>query len=203
MKKILTYVIFIIAGLLIVVTFITSTTYTQLAIASLLYPPLAYFAFKFLPLKSQKPIIAPVGAVIGGTQPINQKVQREGVEIVDFDKRAFLKLIGATGFSFFLFSLFTRRVEDLILGRSVAPIAPSNNNTALPPTDSTQGYRVSEIDNGEFNYYGFINKDGGWYIMKEDPTVGSFRYAKEESNFTKNWSGRNNLKYEYFHNVFE
>ena len=203
MKKILIYGGFIIASILVVVIFVTSTTYTQLAIASLLYPPLAYFAFKHFPSNLRK---AHTERLTVAIQPAN-KSKKEGVEIVDIDKRAFLKLIGAAGFSFFLFSILSKRIETLIFGRaSLVGLAPLGSTTSnqinsaeRQPTDS---YKISEIDSGEFTFYGFINKGGGWYIMKEDPGTGSFRYTKGESNFPKNWVGRERLTYDYFHNVF-
>ena len=46
MSKTITYTSFAIAALLIVLAFVTATSYTQLAIAIVLYPAVAYFALK-------------------------------------------------------------------------------------------------------------------------------------------------------------
>jgi len=202
-KKALLIVVIAIATILIAVSFVTSTTYTQLAISSLLYPPLAYFAFKSFPSKGKK----------RDTQRLVVKVKSEGkprkapVEIVDIDKRAFLKVIGAAGFSFFIFSLFTRRVEDLILNRNYgagnSSFGNPSSNRDTSPIEPTEGYRVTEISTEDFNYYGFVNTKGNWYIMKEDPTEGSFRYTKADLNFSKNWERREKLKYDYYHIVFK
>lgn len=202
-KKILIYGGFIIATILIVVAFVTAKSYNQLAIATLFYPILVYFAFKFFPGNPRKVQIKKPTVV---NQPVNNS-KKEAVAIADIDKRAFLKMIGGVGLSYFLFSIFTRKVESLLLGK------PSGQGTAvledktgkqIDPAERqpTDGYKISEVDNGETTYYGFINKDGAWYIMKENPNTGSFRYARAESNFPGNWAGRERLKYDYFHNVF-
>jgi hypothetical protein len=202
-KKVLLIVIIAIALLLIAVSFVTSTTYTQLAISSLLYPPLAYFAFKSFPNKGRKKDAQRlVVKVKSESEP-----RKEPVEIVDIDKRAFLKMIGAAGFSFFIFSLFTRRVESLIFNRTYGagnnPFGNPSGDRDTSPTEPTEGYRVTEISTEEYDYYyGFVNKDGKWYIMREDPTEGSFRYVKGDLNFSNGWKRREKLKYDYYHNVF-
>lgn len=197
------YVILVVVGLLITVIFVTATTYTQLAIASLLYPPLAYFAFKYFPAKSGKRSSERLVVKIKS----EDKPKKRPVEIVDIDKRAFLKMIGAAGFSFFIFSLFTRRVEDLIFNRnygagnnSTGSLSGNGGTSSIEPTE---GYKVTEISTDESSYYyGFVNKDGNWYVMREDPTEGSFRYVKGDINFSSGWKKRESLKYDYFHNVF-
>ncbi len=66
------------------------------------------------------------------------------------------------------------------------------------PTDS---YGVTEIDDSTPAYYGFVNKEGAWYITREDST-GSYRYYKGTNNFSANWSGRASLTYNYFDAIF-
>lgn len=81
------------------------------------------------------------------------------------------------------------------------PSEPSRSQAGTKPSPS-EGYRISEIDeNDSVTYYGFTNKDGAWYIVKED-TNGSFRYAKGEKEFANNWETRRDLKYDYFYNTF-
>lgn len=203
-KRNLIYVGLLIVSMIIVTAaFLTSKSFVQLAIATILYPPLVYFAFRFFPGNLKKGQIRKPAVVV---QPASN-VKKEAVAIADIDKRAFLKLIGGVGFSYFLFSIFTRKVEALFPGKSgVSGEALLKDTTGKPVNPAerqpTDGYKISEVDNGETTYYGFINKDGAWYIMKEDPDTGSFRYAKAESNFPGNWAGRERLKYDYFHNVF-
>ena len=207
MKKNLIYIGLLIACIIVITAaFITSKTFAQLAIATILYPPFVYFAFKFFPGNPRKVQIKKPAVVIQPVQPVNNS-KKEAVEIADIDKRAFLKLVGGVGLSYFLFSIFTRKVESLLLGKPSGPgtsVLEDKTGKQINPAERqpTDGYKISEVDNGETTYYGFINKDGAWYIMKEDPDTGSFRYAKAESNFPGNWDGRERLKYDYFYNVF-
>lgn len=193
MSKTITYPSFVIASLLVVLVFVTSTTYTQLAVAVLVYPALVYFALKVFPRKMRVRLKEPKVA----NQPVRETKKAEAI-VVDLDKRAFLKLIGATGITFFLFSLLGRRVENSLFGR----VLESGGITSPPQSSPTAGYRISEIDDNVVSYYGFINNQGGWFIMKEDPDSGTFRYAKGESDFPGSWLSRERLEYDYFHNLF-
>jgi hypothetical protein len=198
-RKLLIYLAFAIATAVVIIAFVTAKTYIQLAIAAALYPLVAYFAF-YLFSRHQKPAVksepAPQPAVVKSPTKDSRVV-----DIIDFDRRAFLKLIGATGLSFFLFSLLGRRVETLLFNQ------PSDSGTAsttgqVGPVSPTEGYRISEIDDGETAYYGFTAQDRSWLIMREDPSEGSFRYARGEVNFPSYWARRQSLNYSYFHELF-
>lgn len=65
-------------------------------------------------------------------------------------------------------------------------------------------YKDSDIDTTSPNYYGFIAKDGKWYIMKETiiENAITYRYVKGDSNYSENWANRGNLVYDYFDVVF-
>lgn len=213
MRKILTYFSFVIASLIVIAAFMTSTTYTQLAIAILLYPLLVYFAFRAFPRGTRsclfnKPVTeiqsTMQSAEIGGSAK-----SENTIGIADIDKRVFLKLIGGIGLSLFLFSLFNKKAEGLFFKSLPAQGATvSIENIAgkkIDPAQSqpTDGYSISEIDNNiTFTFYGFTNKDGGWFVMQEDEDTGSFRYTKGDSNFPGSWDNRENLKYDYYSNVF-
>jgi hypothetical protein len=189
--------------------FVTATSYTQLAIAMLLYLPLAYFALQVFPRGLPKGRIITVEVVSKTTGPETAKPKKRGVDIRDTDKRAFLKLIGAAGISYFLFSLLGRRVDLSALGRAVGlgtdngdaspdqEIAPAGSGTL-----ATDGYKISEIEEGVITYYGFVNKNGGWFIMREDTNAASFRYARGDFGFPSSWTKREQLKYSYYHNAF-
>lgn len=210
MRKTLTYSSFVIASLVVIAAFVTATTYAQLAVAIALYPLLVYFAFKVFPRKAWKAPVITIRLPVKSASNIEAETAKpeiENVGIADIDKRAFLKLIGATGLSFFLFSLLNRKAEALFFGRSAGPETVSLKDTAerkIDPAERqpTDGYRISEIDDSIIAYYGFTNKDGGWFIMREDSDAGSFRYAKGDFNFTSGWTSREVLKYDYFSDVF-
>src|SRR3989344_2491485 len=166
-KILLTYFSFAIACVVVIAAFITATTYVQLAVATLLYPALIFFAFKVLPLKtwmnaSKKPVVRPQPA--SGTEQI-VRAPKTNPGISDLDKRAFLKLIGATGLSFFLISIFGRRIEALLFGQNLVQIptsvgSPSAGKNNTPAASPTEEYKISEIDDNIIGYYGFIKADG-------------------------------------------
>lgn len=197
MRKILIYSSLVIITLGIIVMFVTATTYLQLTVAIITYPLLVYLAFKAVPRWSHK-VKPPTATLKPATVP------PAGAGIADIDRRGFLKLIGAAGASFFLFSIFSKRAEIPFFGRLTETGAtgfpnPLGNKTGSVSTDD---YRISEVDGGAITFYGFIKKGGAWFIMQEDTNTGSFRYVKGNSGFPDNWANRAQLKYDYYHNVF-
>ena len=224
-RKILTYCIFLIASVVMVGAFITATSYTQLALAILFYPLLVYLALKTFPrtTKIYNQSTIPVTATIqpsvkpaeidlpdrqaGGRQAEPAKNENM-IGITDIDKRVFLKLIGSVGFSLFLFSIFNKKAEGLFYGGAATKpgtvlLKDTAGNEINPATHQpTDGYRISEIDDNLVTFYGFTNRDGAWFIMKEDTDTGSFRYSRGESNYPGSWTNREKLKYDYFNNVF-
>lgn len=67
--------------------------------------------------------------------------------------------------------------------------------------DPTAKYKISGIDgDGDPKYFGFTDKDGGWYILALTTTAAM--YAKGDSGYTTSWAGRAALSYDYFYNVF-
>ena len=72
-------------------------------------------------------------------------------------------------------------------------------------SDILEGYKITDKDDDATpNYYGYTDKDGNWYILKEvvSPGADTYRYAKGTSDYTTNWTGRAGLSYDYFYNVF-
>jgi hypothetical protein len=209
MRKTLSYTSLILTALFVVALFFTAQTYTQLTAATLLYIPLAYFAFKsFQGTKSPSPN---VGEGPKNKPEMVQEVKDENAEsgnVVDIDKRAFLNLIGAAGLSIFLYSLFSRNGTGALFGKTTGSdttkLQDSTGNTINPAErQPLDGYRISEIDDtNSQTYYGFTNIDGAWLIMKEDADTSSFRYVKGDSAFPDSWGSRDTLNYDYYFNVF-
>lgn len=137
-----------------------------------------------------------------------RKIPKQKVDTIsDTNKREFLKLLGATGISFFLFSLFNRRPQNPFFGSPLGPggsypTDTEGNKVGFSEKQPTDGYKISEIDDRAIAFYGFTNKDGGWYIMREDSETGSIRYAKGDTAFTNNWANRERITYDYFNNAF-
>ena len=215
MRKIILYCSFVITGLVVITGFITATSYTQLAVAILLYPLLIYFTFKTFPRKTYiDPLKKQVTSIIqtSSVKPvaeIAEETKKENtIGISDINKRAFLKLIGATGFSFFLISIFGRKIESLLfngqnlLQKPASIGTPQETKADISKTSPTDGYNISEVDDNVISYYGFINKEGHWFIMKGDTDNGTFRYVRGKLDFPGNWKRRQGLDYDYFYQVF-
>ena len=229
-RKILACCGLIIVSVVVVAAFITATSYTQLAVAIIIYPFLIYFVLKAFPRTTQmyypsrEPVVAAAPPSVKPAEiampagPLRSEASRQVepaksesmIGISDIDKRVFLKLIGGAGLSLFLFSIFNKKSEGLFfknLPASGAQGRVSLEDIAGNKIDPAQsqpmdGYRISEIDDNLITFYGFTNKDGAWFIMKEDTDVGSFRYTKGDSNFPGSWPNREKLRYDYFNNVF-
>lgn len=126
--------------------------------------------------------------------------------VADQDKRLFLQLIGTTGISLLLMSLFSRKARDTFLGGGPAPDTVGLKNSAgetINPAEKlpTDGYVISDIDDEtDINYYSFVHTSGAWYIMQY--ANGNFRYTKGDGNYSNNWDIRNKLRYDLFNNVF-
>lgn len=195
------YSIFIIAVLGVIVAFITAVSYKQLIIAAVFYPLLVYFGLILFPrkdtgIRSQKVSTSP--------PPVKEKTEK--TVVADLDRRAFLKIAASTGISYFIYSILSRRAEGLLMGRApdsgtVALQKPDGQTIHPAETQPTDGYQIAEIDEGELSYFGFVDTEGHWFIMKEN-TAGSFRYTKGKVDFPNSWGIREKLKYDYYDRVF-
>ena len=64
-------------------------------------------------------------------------------------------------------------------------------------------YKITDIDDDASpNYFGFVDADGGWYILKEDTSAKTYRYATDRSDYTTNWTNRATIDYDYFNVKF-
>jgi len=74
------------------------------------------------------------------------------------------------------------------------PVSTGNAFEQYQPSDETA--------TGETDYYGFVDRNGNWYILRYDINNGTFRYVKGSTGYTTNWTNRETLSYGYFHEVF-
>lgn len=190
-NKLLVYLTLGVVGVVVVAMFVTATTYMQLGIAMVIYPVLVYFGYKAFLAKSYRVDRRQVVARV--LRPI--KAAEATLGVADVDKRGFLKLIGAAGLSWFVFSLIGKRVELPWLNRL-------SGGTDKASADTTDAYKISEIADGPITYYGFVKAGGAWFIMQEDTEGGTFRYVKGTSGFAANWAKREQLTFDYYDNVF-
>jgi hypothetical protein len=65
-----------------------------------------------------------------------------------------------------------------------------------------EGYAISDQDNSSPAYYGYLNKEGAWYIMKATTTgaVVAYTYAKGSGSY--NFAGRAGEVYASFSSTF-
>lgn len=213
-RRVLACSMFIIAGLIIGTAFVTATSYFQLGVAILLYPLLTHYLLKAFPRNSNSKVVngdmavQSVSKSVLNLNPEKDTKTTQSIGIADIDKRAFLKLIGGAGISLFLFSLFNKKSESLFFGNgSNVPETTSIKNTSgvkIDPAErqATDGYQITEIDDDTISFYGFTNRDGSWFIMREDSDSGSYRYTKGTEDFPSNWNTRHDLNYSYYSDVF-
>jgi hypothetical protein len=225
MKKILIYYNFMVVTLVVLSSVFNAQNPVQLLDAIPLIPLVIYFGIFILPRKRQAIILpqkASLNKVPSAKPPeivVNEKnkVSKEPTvdgeilekkeEGFDINRRLFLKLIGSAGLSVFFFALFTKKAEATFFGSSPGPGTLTLKNIAgekINPSEKqpTDGYQISRVDDSTPAYYGFINKDGNWFIMKEG-TDGTYLYTKGSSDFAGNWDLKDTeLEYDYFDVVF-
>lgn len=203
-KRFVAFYSFIITSFMAVTGLLSANNIAEL-ITAILFTPLAYyFACLMIPKKSKSVNFEPVLDIIP------DKIKKIKNPDYDPERRKFLKLIGAAGGSLFLMTIFTKKAEASFFGSMPGPgtLAIKNSSgTTIDPAEKkpTDGYNITEIDDsGADTYYGFVNKDGAWFIQKE-LSSGAYRYTKGNSDFTNistGWPNRTNLTYDYFNLVF-
>ncbi len=199
MKRILVYYNFIVVAAMVTAGWLAAQSIPELVSAALFSPLAIYFLLQALPRRNHSIRLPEIKQPLTAT-PL------AAPRSFDFDRRAFLKLIGSAGISIFVFSLFTKRAEAAFFGSVPGPGTVALKDTAGAQIDPavkqpTDGYKVNQIDDASPAYYGFTKKGGAWFIMKEDSS-GNYRYTKGASGFPTNWTNRASLTYDYYDNIF-
>ena len=209
MKKLIIYYSFIIITFMVLAGFLGATSIPQLIAASMFYPLSFFFFIQIIPRRKK----AIPSVIRPETKPSHliEVLRPEKDDRIRFDKdrRMFIKLIGSAGVTVFLFSLFTKKAEAAFFGSVPGPgtVAIKNKSgVQIDPAEKspTDGYALCELEDGVTSYYGYVDKDGNWYILKED-ALGHYRYAKGSTGFSSNWDNRANeelITYDTFDNVF-
>lgn len=218
MVKLLYLYNFIVTALFAAAGLVSAKAFNQ-TIFALLFIPVALYFFRLLFRRGLKNIVSSATDIIPTTYiPSNltdvsangELVQGEelsNLEVRDLNRRLFLKLIGTAGITTFLFAIFTKSSHAAFFGSMPGPGTISLKDTAgnkIDPAEKqpTDGYEISELDDAQVPaYYGFVNKDGAWYIAKEG-SGGDYRYTRGSNNFATGWSNRVSATYDYFNNVF-
>lgn len=215
-QKLFLYYTFVLTTIMAVMGFIAARSFPQFFSAVLFFPLALYFWTLIVPKKNEKPPTVIQVKTKKEQQPAKKdKMEVEGEVLIgetfaksfDLDKRMFLKLIGSTGITFLLFSLFTKKADATFFGSVPGPgtlaIKDSSGAQVDPALKQpTDGYTLAQLDDAVTEtYFGYLNKDGGWYILKEDSSS-NYRYVKGSSSFPTNWTNRAGLSYGYFDAVF-
>lgn len=189
-KKLITYYCFIVVTATVLLGFLNASSYPQLLSAVMFFPLAAYFWFTVVPKKSKALALPEIPSEKLSTAKLI-KEESSGKKI-DIDRRAFLKLISSAGVSIFLLSILTKKAHGAFFGSVPGPgtisLKDSSGNVIDPAIKGpTDGYKISRLDDSAPAYYGFTNKDGAWFIMKE-AADGSYTYAVGSSDFSGNWA---------------
>ena len=133
---------------------------------------------------------------------------KEQPVVRDEAKRKFLRLVASTGIGVFVLSFFgVKKAQAAFFGSVPGPGVvgmKDSTGTKIDPAikSPTDGYGIMNVDNASYpGYYGFVNKTGAWYILRENPQ-NTFLYAKGSSSFSSNWTGRSGLTYASFDTTF-
>jgi hypothetical protein len=191
--------------------FLGADTTPQLISAVMFYPLAMYFTLLILP-KRNRAIVIPKAQPSKPVKVVNEerieKLEKVDDSKLDKERRAFLKAIGTAGMTIFMLSIFTKKAQAAFFGSMPGPgtvalkdIAGNKINPAEKhPTD---GYRIAELDDGTPSYYGFINKDGAWFIMRDNN--GTYKYITGSSGFSSAWSGKGDepeINWQYYDTAF-
>ncbi|HUD44297.1 MAG TPA: hypothetical protein VMR41_02010 [Patescibacteria group bacterium] len=147
---------------------------------------------------------------------VNQKIlllpshagQKESIQ--EERKRQFLKIIGSTSLGLFiLYMLNPKPASAAFFGSMPGPgtisIKDSSGNKIDPAIQQPlDGYSIANYsDSGSYpHYYGFLNKNGAWYVLKDTGDAnGTFLYANGTSG-TYNWANVSSLTYATFDTTF-
>jgi hypothetical protein len=202
-KKIVTLYAFVLTTFMAISGILGARNFIELSTA-LLFSLLSFY-FSILMLPKQNKVLKSIKED-NVLDLIPDKITEIKNSDYDPERRKFLKLIGAAGGAIFLTAIFTKKAEASFFGSMPGPGTVAIKNTqgvAIDPAEKkpTDGYSISEIDDsGTDAYYGFVNKDGAWFILKD--SNGIYRYAKGSSSFSTNWTDRASLTYDYFNVVF-
>lgn len=70
------------------------------------------------------------------------------------------------------------------------------------PKSALEGYYISDQETGATSYFGYLNADGAWYIMKAVTSGAETNYTYVKGSSGYNWAGRAGLSYAVFSTTF-
>lgn len=132
--------------------------------------------------------------------------------LIDESKRKFLKIAAGTSLATVaMYFLNRQKAGAAFFGSIPGPGTVAIKDSTGTKVDIAQkqpldGYSISDIDtSGSTQYFGFMNKDGAWYILQANAD-NSIRYARGSSGYTTPttgaWATRASQSYGIFSEVF-
>lgn len=204
--RVLRYYCLLVSLMIVAAGFLSAKTPSEYIISIIFSSLVIYFLISVWPGKGFEFYLGPIPKAEVDTFKVKFTAAKN-TEKVDVNRRDFLKLVGTAGVSIFLYNLLFRRDSAPLFGSSASntvPLAIKNaQGNVIDPAEKspTQGYYISQIDDSDISYFGFVNNLGQWFIMRQD-TDNSYRYSRGDKDFTANWANRAKLAYDYFDNVF-
>ena len=204
LRRALIYYCFIVTTTVVGVGFLSSRNFPQV-VSSLVFSPMAIYFLLLVWPHRKAALLLPIGAKTASKKS-EFKLLPATEPKIDVNRRDFLKLIGSAGILALILGLFGRRggIGNLLGNVNLESVALKDTagNIVNPAQDSpTDGYSISQVDDSVPAYFGFVNKEGAWFVMREGEDS-SFRYVKGDTNFGINWTSRSKLNYNYFDKVF-
>jgi len=175
---------------------------------------LIMFVEKIKSFKHKKELNEPMEMVKMESADAKTMADEEDKKDIDEAKRKFLKLLAGTGLTtVFLYMFNAKKTQAAFFGNGSGPavmaVKDSSGKKIDPAVNSpTDGYGIGDIASvTTTNYYGYVNKDAIWYVLKEDTTNNSFQYASLLNNtgittYAAAWSGKTDLTYGSFSDAF-
>jgi hypothetical protein len=153
-------------------------------------------------------VIVPPATVTVEKQEIDYKKFGDSINIPEMDYNKLAKIIakeiggmvitggggGGTSYAF----------KDEQGNRGHA-LVDSYGHILISSQDITAKYQICDKDDDDenvINYFGFTDKNGAWYILRENLTNKTYRYIKGDNDYESNWTNRSSLTYDYYYNIF-
>ena len=97
-------------------------------------------------------------------------------------------------------------LEPFFNEKASEPDGTKRNIRIQSALNPIEGYHTSDTDINpqSTSFYGFLDKDGKWYIMKaiESGTETNWTYESGDSGYATAWTGRAALTYQRFSDEF-
>lgn len=103
------------------------------------------------------------------------------------------------------FSKDASRIIKAIEGKELKVVMPKVKKEKEEPEKDMLCYKVSDGKEPVtgYQYFGFINPEGGWYILFNDAIENQVRYKFGKDNYQKAWENYANLDYKMYNEAID